>query len=1228
MYLNGTKCRLLVLSCLASASLIAKDIKSINATGLQKPICFIENKGQVHDMQYRQRPDVDYKLAAHGLDLYVGAGELHYQFKQVKMDKDAPEIKAYQMDVVLEGANKYAKPEALNQQSYYENYYVEGAAGVTAHSYNKVIYKNIYPNIDWIVYVKDGKVEYDFSVRPGGNVRDIKIKYEGATDLAITKDGGLKAATPMGEVVEGKPYTYESVSHKKVTSRFTLNGNTVGFETGTYAGAITIDPFVRWSRYVGGAAEDVATGIKSSITGEVFVSGYSASTGIATTGAFQTTNNGGLYDAFLAKYDSFGTLQWATYAGGTGSDVGNGVAINNGGFVYLVGTTTSATIPSFTGVNSGGSDIFLMRLSKATGILGWARFYGGTSNDFGTSVACEHGTGSTIGYIGGATTSTGIASAGAYQTLYGGSQDGYVARFTTTSGNITWQTYYGGGGTDIVNGMMVDISNRLNVAGSTTSASAIASTGAYQTALSGSQDGFVAQFTAIGARNWGTYYGGSGSESINGVAIDRYSNIYITGETNSSDGIARGYSTQSGFAGGANDAFLARLTSGGAMRWGTYFGGEGDEKAYGVCADFQANVSIAGVTGSNTGIATDGAYQGALGGGTDAFVAKYDTMGRKYYGTYYGVTGNEIAYAVISDSVGSGLEIVGSATSAGLNTIGSAFAGGTSDGFITRLTVDTLVTINEVMRDTVMCAGNTFTIRDSVNYSFSTGNIFTVQLSDATGSFAAPVTIGTVSATTKGNITCTIPTTVPDGAGYRIRIMSSSPLTYSPVNTRDIRIYNTLPTGTISVNTPVCEGGTANFTFSLPYSVTSYSWSGPTGFSSVIANPSRNLLTFADGGVYTVTTTSPGCPNAVHTVSLYVNNVYPPAPIVGSNSPICEFGTLNLTADPDTTAMVTYFWSGPSGFTSNLQNPSVTGVTSAGTYTVVDTFMGCPSPASSVTIVVNPLDTANISISVSPNDTVCAGTMVTFTASTTMAGTSPTFQWMNGTSPVIGAVFSTYASPFLSNGDNIYCIMAASATGVCLFNPIDTSNVITMNIINNTPVISIHALPDTVVSPGTTVTFISTVLAGSVSAYQWYKNGTPVIGATSSTYTLPSVTAATSVRLEVTSAATCAGIGVSNTVGIHMPSTVGYVAASLNSIELYPNPNSGAFTLEGIVSNGDETLQVSVTNALGQTMYQHDVKVSNGKVSQNFNLNELPSGIYLLHVSNADGGKTIKFVKE
>ncbi|MCW5909083.1 MAG: PKD domain-containing protein [Chitinophagales bacterium] len=173
-------------------------------------------------------------------------------------------------------------------------------------------------------------------------------------------------------------------------------------------------------------------------------------------------------------------------------------------------------------------------------------------------------------------------------------------------------------------------------------------------------------------------------------------------------------------------------------------------------------------------------------------------------------------------------------------------------------------------------------------------------------------------------------------------------------------------------NSPVCENGTIQLTASTVANAT-YAWTGPDPFASNLQNPSIANATLADAGTYAVVVTVDGCTSAPATVEVEVYE-NPPAPIPGSNSPVCEGGTLLLTAN--TIPNATYLWTDPIGFPNNDQNPVITNVTlsAAGTYTVVAIVNGCVSDTATIDVVVSPLPT----ITFTSNAPVCAGLPVNF----------------------------------------------------------------------------------------------------------------------------------------------------------------------------------------------------------------------------------------------------------
>jgi hypothetical protein len=202
------------------------------------------------------------------------------------------------------------------------------------------------------------------------------------------------------------------------------------------------------------------------------------------------------------------------------------------------------------------------------------------------------------------TTGTDIATTGAHQSANGGNDDAFLVKFNT-SGVRQWGTYYGGSGVDEGWSCSTDASGNVYLAGVTSSntGTVIATTGAHQSTNGGGTDAFLVKFNTSGVRQWGTYYGGSGSEEGNSCSTDATGNVYLAGYTPSNTGtvIATTGAHQSAFGGGFDDAFIVKFNASGIRQWGSYYGGSGDDRGYSCSTDASGNVYLAGYTHTNTG---------------------------------------------------------------------------------------------------------------------------------------------------------------------------------------------------------------------------------------------------------------------------------------------------------------------------------------------------------------------------------------------------------------------------------------------------------------------------------------------------------------------------------------------------------------------------------------------------------------------------------------------------
>ncbi len=644
---------------------------------------FLENKGQLKDQYGHSRTDIQYYIRSAGMTVFIGNGQLHFQFDNtcsgtISKDKNSGthtpgKTDLYRMDVSLAGAQLQNDIIAEGRQEYHEFHYSdrENKNGIEALAYNKITYKNVYPGIDWALYIKNNKLEYEFILAPSADPSLIKLQYNGQQSLQLEQDGAIVATTPMGIVKDNAPLCYYIDGHAKksmIRSAFKLTDNTLSFVLANNATGycyndkkLVIDPILEWGTYYGPYSSntyfyDIITDQFANVYGCGLTYG---TTDIATVGSYQNVF-GGSTDAYLVKFDSSGNRLWATYYGGPDGDWATALAMDSFGCVYMAGSTSSTTGISSTGCDQpayGGGEWagFLVKFDTA-GNRRWATYLGGSPGSAYdleiSSISCDI-TGHV--YVSGTTDDTSnIATPGSFKPVKLEGADTAIECFLMlydTAGMKQWGTYYGGPGRNYTlvgancnDGSYVYLSGYTN----DTTSSAFVTTGAYQSALRGNSDIFLAKFTSAGTRVWGTYYGGESSETMSGIAYIPGAGVYIFGTTYSDTNMTSTGCFQPLRAGDA-DAFIALFSVELGYRvWGTYFGGPGTESStFGrISVDDTANVYVTGYTNSTSGMATTGAWQTTYGGGSaDAFLAKYNSSGTQKWSTYYGGNAGDEGYA-------------------------------------------------------------------------------------------------------------------------------------------------------------------------------------------------------------------------------------------------------------------------------------------------------------------------------------------------------------------------------------------------------------------------------------------------------------------------------------------------------------------------------------------------------------------------------------------------------
>jgi hypothetical protein len=636
---------------------------------------FLENRGQLKDENGNLLTDVKYYGHQGGISLYCKPGMLSFVFTKVEFEdqiseatgqpmpdkpgKDAPKpskIYAERAELELLNANLKAKIIASEEQAYYENYYTTGDAnhGITnVHTNKTLTYQEIYPHIDLVLHAQSNGMKYEFVVRPGGRVSDIKMQWNGLKNIKSLENGGISYACSLGGMQETAPVSYQQgiEGRQLVISSYSRQGSQISFSTGRYdkTKTLMIDPALVWGTYYGGMNIDESRAITRDGNNNLYITGESLSqNGIATGGAYQESLSG-TFDVFVVKFSSSGSLSWGTYYGGSKDDDGYGITSDSDNNVYITGQTASTAGIATTGAYQAsikGTDAFVAIFTPGGGLIG-ATYYGGNSFDYGRSISLDAD--KNIVITGWTSSSSGLATSGAYQKVYGsGGYDAFVAKFASFQ-SLSWSTYFGGASDDRGADINTDRDNNIYITGKTYSTSAIASSGAYQSVLAGDGDVFVAKFAPSGSLSWATYYGGEADDNGLGITSDSSNNIYITGSTLSATGIATSGAHQQTNA-GTYDAFIAEFTSFGQLSHATYFGGSAEEYSYDITTDAADNVYITGYSRSLSGIATADAYQTKNGGSYDAFAAKFTSSGQLSWASYFGGNKDEIGYGIATDT--------------------------------------------------------------------------------------------------------------------------------------------------------------------------------------------------------------------------------------------------------------------------------------------------------------------------------------------------------------------------------------------------------------------------------------------------------------------------------------------------------------------------------------------------------------------------------------------------
>jgi large repetitive protein len=377
-----------------------------------------------------------------------------------------------------------------------------------------------------------------------------------------------------------------------------------------------------WATYYGGTGVDKGLAVGIAQSEFVWLGGSTTSTTGINFFGDQATLGGGT-DGFLARFNSSGVRQSATYVGGSGEDVVNGIsATTTDGNIFYVGTTGSTGMQENFSPQSGWTTVFQSTLGGSTDAY-WGRissvcetfyrtYFGGTGADQGLAISVS----SAIQIVGSTASSTGIATSGAYKTTLG-SADGFLASFSNSTGQRVWATYFGDNLNPDLISTVLDANNGRTYIGANAFGTYTFPAGNYQTTGTSSRKIVIASFnTGTGAIVGGTYFGAI-SGSINKIIQGPGTDLYFTCNPAGS-----GYATPGAYETTGSSGFIGRFRPNlDTLVWGTYYGGSSINS---ISKDNSSNLYICGHTSATTGIASTVAYQTTNNGTPNAFLVKFN----------------------------------------------------------------------------------------------------------------------------------------------------------------------------------------------------------------------------------------------------------------------------------------------------------------------------------------------------------------------------------------------------------------------------------------------------------------------------------------------------------------------------------------------------------------------------------------------------------------------------
>ncbi|NEQ35126.1 MAG: DUF4347 domain-containing protein [Okeania sp. SIO3I5] len=422
---------------------------------------------------------------------------------------------------------------------------------------------------------------------------------------------------------EGWGIATDSNDNVLVTGSFqnsiNINGNTIQSNGGSdsYVAKFLSDGTLDWTTEIGGSGYEWGQKIATDSNGNIFAIGNfenSVQIGGISGGGTGLSSNGGI-DAYLVKFFSDGTLDWAKEIGGSGYDTGHDIAIDSSDNVLVTGSFEDEMN---IGINShGNKDAYVAKFLN-DGTLEWAREIGGLDSDEGRGIATDSNDNVLItGYFEKDINIGAIPSAVQY------GFNTYVAKLDS-DGDVEWAKNIGGGRGDLGIGITTDIDDNVLVTGRLIGDMDIYKDNTIDLTSNGAQDSYVVKLNDDGDLEWKEQIGSIDRDGGYDIATDSLGNVLVTGYFSNSDINIDQNSTNDLTNNGRRDGYVVKFSSNSNLVWAEEIGSSGLDHGWGIATDSKDNVLVTGsFSDNNINIDQNNTNDLTNNGRRDGYVVKF-----------------------------------------------------------------------------------------------------------------------------------------------------------------------------------------------------------------------------------------------------------------------------------------------------------------------------------------------------------------------------------------------------------------------------------------------------------------------------------------------------------------------------------------------------------------------------------------------------------------------------